>query len=308
MTPPAAGPAARWSAEFVEIDASDGRRLEGLLHHPRGPRQPTGADLLEGRAAPAAARASVLLLHGKGANCYSGVSRFLPPLLADAGIRTLALNMRSHDLGYTRMDVPFVDLEDGPAQVDGGMWENLVTAQLDVAAGIRFLIDEGAPEVALCGHSSGGFYAALHDPADVRVSSRVLLSPLVSQRRPLDLWFGGEGELAGALALARDMVEAGRGEQLIPTPLWYYAISARALLQRAAEPDGRFVGALAGCGAPILVAWGSLEGRGEDWDALAGQFPHVSAGVIEGAEHNYLGSEESVARLVADHAFASLRY
>lgn len=269
--------ASRWTAELVELVANDGRCLEGFLHETSGP-----------------AKASILLLHGKGANCYSGVCRFLPPALTRAGFRVLALNMRSHDLGYTRLDVPFVDLEDGRAAVDGGMWEDLDVGDLDVDAGIAFLNGFGGSEVIVCGHSSGGFYAALHDRLDSRVTARILLSPLVSNRRPLPSWFGGSHGLEQALARAQALVERGDGEQLIPTQLWYYAISARALLQRAAESPDIFATALAALSSPALLAWGSREGRAAQWSQLASGLPHVTSTVFDGAEHNYIQHQDTV--------------
>lgn len=268
--------------ELVEVDTADGRRLEGLLHEP-----------------PQRAHANLLLLHGKGGNCYSGICRFLPPRLAAAGVRTLALNMRSHDLGYTRLDVPFVDLEVGRASTDGGMWEDLSVGERDVAAGVAFLREHHGRGVVIAGHSSGGFYTALYAPGDAAVIGRILLSPLVSNRRPLEHWFGGVQGLEVALARARAMVAAGDGEQLHMTRTWYYAISARSLLQRAAEPQGLVQRALAASTAPVLLTWGSREGRGPSWRELAeGLAGNVSVAVLEGAEHNYIGYEQTVSDVV----------
>jgi acetyl esterase/lipase len=214
-------------------------------------------------------------------------------------VRTLALNMRSHDLGYTRVDIPFVDLEDGRAETDGGMWEDLSVGERDVAAGVAFLREGDGRGVVVAGHSSGGFYTAMHAPGDAAVTGRILLSPLVSNRRPLDHWFGGAQGLDVALARARAMVAAGDGEQLHATRTWYYAISARSLLQRAAEPVGLVQQALAASTAPVLLAWGSREGRGPHWRQLAETLAGtVSTVVFEGAEHNYIGYERTVATAV----------
>ena len=270
-------PPARAHVELIEVDTSDERRLEGFLYEPS--------------ARPSA---SVLLLHGKGGNAYSGASRFLPPLLAAAGVRCLALNMRCHDLGYTRMDTPFVDLEHGDALVDGGMWEDLTLGKLDVAAGISFLIGAGADDVVLAGHSSGGFYAVTHSPTDAQVRGRLLLSPLVSNRRPLPMWFGGEDGLERALVSAQAHRDEGAGHALIATRGWYYAISADSLLQRAVEDPAVFEKSLDSCATAVHILWGDKEGRGDAWRQLASGRANVTTKAIDGAEHNYIGHEEEV--------------
>lgn len=271
-------PGWRWQASMVEIETADKRRLELFWHEPEG-----------------VATATVVLLHGKGANAYSGVAGFLAPRLAASGLRAVSLNMRSHDLGYTRTDVPFVDLEDGRALVDGGMWEDLNEGSLDVEAVLDALGRAGVDgPVALCGHSSGGYYAALC--GDGRINGRVLLSPLVANGRPLRHWFGEEFE--EICAYAARLVAAGDGDRLIPTPRWYYAISARSLVQRVSEAEGIFGDSLRAHARPALFLWGEREGRGRAWRALAADIG-ANFLVVPGVEHHYLGAEGSVADAVA---------
>ena len=47
-------------------------------------------------------RAAALLFHGNTMNFYTGMSRFLPPVLTQLGIACLAFNRRGHDVITTR--------------------------------------------------------------------------------------------------------------------------------------------------------------------------------------------------------------
>lgn len=275
---------ARTDVQLVTITADDGRELEGLLHEP-GER-------------PAA---SVLHLHGKGGNCYSGSARFIPERTAAANLRHLALNMRCHDLGYTRADVRYEDFGEGAARSDGGCWEQLSRGPTDVAAGVRALRELGPEPIFIAGHSSGGFYTALYCADDPDIAGRILLSPLTSNRRPLPAWFGDEYGIESALAKARKMVAAGDGRLLIPLPAWYYAISAESLLERAAEDDAVWLTAMQASDSPVLLLWGDAESRDPLWRALFEEFAVTDKqlAVVIGADHNYVGHEAEVANAVA---------
>jgi pimeloyl-ACP methyl ester carboxylesterase len=275
--------------QLVGVSADDGRELEGLLY--------------EGDGRPVA---SVLHLHGKGGNCYSGSARFIPRLTRGNGVRHLALNMRCHDLGYTRADVRYDDFQEGTARTDGGWWEQVSVGPLDVAAGVRALKECGPEPVFIAGHSSGGFYTATYCQGDPDIAGRILLSPLTDNRRPLPMWFGEGAGLAAAVERAREMVESGHGDLVLPLPTWYYGISARSLLERAAEEDLVWLTAMQASDASVLFLWGGAESRGPLWQSLSDQLsaPDKEVVVVDGADHNYVGHEEAVARAVSDFVTA----
>lgn len=275
----------RTDVQLVGVSADDGRELEGLLYEPDEP-----------------PIASVLHLHGKGGNCYSGSARFLPRLMRARGIRHLSLNMRCHDLGYTRADVRFDDFQEGSARTDGGWWERVSIGPLDVAAGVRALQECGPEPVFVAGHSSGGFYTAAYCSDDPGIAGRILLSPLTDNRRPLPMWFGDDQGLAAAVEQAQKMADAGRGHEVIPLSTWYYGISADSLLERAAEEEAVWLRAMQASTAPVLFLWGAAESRGPLWHSLFEQLsaPDKEMVVVDGADHNYVGHEESVARAVSD--------
>ncbi|MGW3811847.1 alpha/beta hydrolase family protein [Micromonospora sp. NPDC005113] len=270
---------------LVSTAAADGRALDGLLYEP--------ADEVV---------ASVLHLHGKGGNCYSGPGRFVPALMAGTPVRHLSLNMRCHDLGYSRPDHPAVDLRPGASlSADGGAWELVAEGLQDVGAGVRVLRDLGDQPVFVSGHSSGGFYAAAYGATDPQLAGRILLSPLVSNKRPLRFWFGGPEGVQRALDEARAMVARGDGDLLIALPSWYYGISAASLLERAAEPDDSWIQSVEANRSPVLVLWGGAESRAGEWRVLFEQMSVAGKEMVAvpDAEHNYLGFESSVTAAVA---------
>jgi len=68
---------------LITVETADGVELDGALYRPDDDaRQRSQA---------------VLMVHGLTWNFYRGPSRWLPPLLADAGYTCLSLNMRDHD-------------------------------------------------------------------------------------------------------------------------------------------------------------------------------------------------------------------
>jgi len=261
------------ATELVELRRDDGHPIDALWY---------GAD---------GARLGMLHVHGKGSSVLSGPSRFLPPLLP--GIAHLAVNMRCHDLAYT------VGTDDWA--VDGGMWENLSTGHLDLAAGVAHLRARGVERVVVCGHSSGGFYAADLMPRDSGIAAWVLLSPLTTNKNPFALWWPDPAEQARAADLARGMVAAGRGAELIPVPGWFHAISAGSLVQRLEEPEGVWLANLGHATAPVLMAWGDAEPRHGLWEELFAEFADGGDRrlVLPGAGHYYRGQEVDLADGIA---------
>jgi pimeloyl-ACP methyl ester carboxylesterase len=241
---------------------------------------------------------ALLHLHGKGGNFYSGPGLFIPQLDTGREFAHLALNMRSHDLGYTRYDVPMPDAHEGVVAVGGGMWERLSDGCPDVLAGMRWLHERGCSRVFLVGHSSGGYYAVEacvarpDEPAGL-----VLLSTVISHKRHLSSWFPEAGWLDAAVARATELVDGGEGHRLLPVASWYYAISAASLLERLAEPDGVFEQFLAATPVPVMFACGEKETRVAQWRSLYEGLPPDRAQwlVLPGASHDYLGSEATLA-------------
>ena len=256
--------------------------------------------------APAAGTGVALLhLHGKGGNFYMGPGLFVPQLDTEREFAQLSLNMRCHDLGYTRYDRPMPDVSQGVIPMGGGMWERMADGVPDVMAGVRWLHERGYARVFLVGHSSGAYYAAETCAARPDATAgAVLLSTVISYKRNLDTWFP-DGGLEAAVEQARAWVASGQGHRLLPIDAWYYAISAESLLERIAEPDGIFAEMLQASTVPIMFGAGELESRVPQWRALYDAVPTDRKHwlVLPGVSHDYLGVE----RQLADDVFGFVR-
>jgi hypothetical protein len=269
---------------LVDVPAEDGSLLQGVVSAPR----------------QGGATAAVLHVHGKGGNFYSGPPRTLPPLIAPDRTVHLSLNLRCHDLAYSRLGNA-AGIATGAGAAHGGMWESLDEGAPDIAAGVGWLRDTTGLPVVVVAHSAGGWFLADH-PADAPpLAGRVFLSPLTSVRFPLGIWWPGPGELDAVAARARAMVAAGEGHLLVPVPSWYYAISAASLVERLDERPGRWLEGCNATGSPVLLVWGAEESRAAEWDALFGRLTAPVRRRLElpGTGHEYDGAEQVLADAIA---------
>jgi pimeloyl-ACP methyl ester carboxylesterase len=247
-------------------------------------------------AAPPRSGLGIIYLHGKGGNFYTGPGRFLSAGLADLDCLHLSMNMRCHDVGYTRYDMEPPDIFAGGAVCDGGAWERTTEGYKDVDAAIVYLRARGCERIVIVGHSSGGLYTGVYEDREQVVVGRVFLSPLMTSRTAFSMWFGSDAERERVRAQAAAMVTDGHGEQLIALPIWYYAISARSLLERIAEPADYFEAGLRQWASPTLVVWGEHEGRIADWRRVFGALTDRPCRLLEipGTAHHYFGHEDLV--------------
>lgn len=267
--------------------ASDGRMIECLQKTP----------------ASDAVDATLIYVHSKGGNFYTGPGWFIPQADTADRFAHIGLNMRCHDLAYSRGDSSYVDFEAGGGYiaVDGGYWEDLEVGHLDVQVAVDLAreLNPNAP-IYLVGHSSGGFYiadyAARH-PGEV--GGLVFLSPVLSHRRVIDQWFPTVSERAEIAARCQALCDDGTGGQLISVRQWFYAISARSLLQRLDEPDAPLEDRLAVAVEPRVFIWGGGETRADAWRNVARRTKSDAVSVRD-LDHNYLGGEAEVGSAVLD--------
>lgn len=267
----------RRSVEAVAFTTRDGWTLDGLLY-------PAESEAGE--------KVVLLHVHGKGATMLDIHARWLPDALR--GVAHFAFNMRCHSLAYN------TDRDDVP--VHGGMYESLPEGEADLHAAVEFLRAEGFTKIVMSGHSSGGYYVGVYTPTGDDIVGRVMVSPLTDNKTALSWWWPDADDLARALAMADEMVAAGRGDEIIPLPSWYWGITARSLAERAATPGSEFwierVNALP---SPVLYGWGGTESRDGLWTEIGTKLvPEVHDARLADSDHWYHGFETEMTDLVAD--------
>lgn len=269
-------PVRRRSAELVTLRTDDGWELDAVLY----PAQ-----------TQAGAKVVLLHLHGKGATMLDIHARWLPDQLP--GVAHLALNMRCHALAYN------TDRDDVP--VAGGMYETLADGEVDIHAAVEFLRSEGFTHIVMSGHSSGGYYAGVYTPEGEDIVGRVLLSPLTDNKTALSWWWPEAGGLEAALERAHGLLAAGRPDEIIPLSSWYWGISARSLIERAAQSGDLWLRRVNTLTSPVLLGWGGTESRDALWAEVFEEIAAESKTKLRlaGSDHWYHGFEGEVAAAVA---------
>jgi len=257
----------------------DGVALDGAWYRPENGGRPGVA---------------ALLVHGKARNFYTGPSRYLAPFIVEGGFVALAINRRGHDVIYSKP---------GLREPAGAAYEVFEDSQRDIQGAADWLTARGYPLIALVGHSFGGLASACFaaDHPD-RVAALVLCSPAAGGPTYLERvskeWLAG-ATLPALLEGARELRAAGRGDELLLAPKWWWALSARSALEMNA-PD--LVECAGKTRCPILAVRGSLEAAEaypiERVAEAAGA--RATTEIVPGGDHYYTGREPEAGRLVAD--------
>lgn len=281
------------ATELLRITTGDGHVLDAVLHNAE-----RRGDL----------DAAVLHLHGKGGAFYTGPGRYVPESAEMASVPCvhLSINMRMHDLGFSRHSLGRPELTNTPpfpVSAGGGMWERISEGVLDVEAAVGWLRTEGFSKVFVSGKSSGGFFATQYASSDPELAGVVLMSPVHTHRMPFPTWFSSDADREETIEMARQMVAEGEGHMLIPLPEWYYGISAASLVERADEPADIWVDWMPELAQPLLLVYGDAEVDDVPvWDEgfARSPSPRKRLVVLPGADHSYLGAEPLVCAAVGE--------
>jgi pimeloyl-ACP methyl ester carboxylesterase len=271
--------------ELISIP-SETMPLDGAFYEPAG-----GADA-----------GAVLLFHGNTMNFYVGASRFLPPVLTRLGLACLAFNRRGHDILTTR----------NSRTAEGGAFQFTHEAIEDNRRAAAWLAARGFADPVVIGHSNGGMLGVQHVVDHPGTPALVLLSA------------GRGGERAAAAsgterlfavdrldeltARARELMDAGRGRELMFLPGWWYVISAESFLDRIKTvPDTIALAPEIRC--PVLC----IRGDKEDVDRYpAEEFQRAAGGpcaveIVANCDHFYNGREDTVAEIVSSWLATTLK-
>lgn len=263
--------------ELVSIP-TDGEPLDGLLTTPDGP-----------------TRGAVMIFHGNTTNFYTGPSRFLPPRLVEAGFTCLAFNRRGHDILTTLRG----------KRAGGGAYQTAAEGIADNEYAAAFLARLGHDRPIVVGHSNGGMLGAQFAADHPETRALVLLSAHAGG--PLTFVRGcAAGELAKDegttfLERARNLVDEGRGDELMVMPGWWFAATASSLLDRHENTPDLLENARS-VRCPSLFLVGDREST-EIYPAerFASLTPGPSeARILSDCDHWYTGLEDSVATTVAE--------
>jgi pimeloyl-ACP methyl ester carboxylesterase len=252
--------------------------LDGAYYEPEG-RKPVGA---------------ALLFHGNTMNFYYGPPRFLPPALTELGLACLAFNRRGHDIMSTR------DSRDA----EGAAYQTAAEAITDNRTAAEWLGARGFAHPVVIGHSHGGMLAVRHAADHPQTPALVLLS---AHRGGKGLVPGGSkaGLLAGdkfdeIVAQSRELVAAGKPNQLILMPGWWYVVTAAGFLDMLENlPD--VIELAPKVKSPTLYVRGDQEPAGlypaEEFKSRAGG--ECTIEIPANCNHFYVGREDAIAALVA---------
>lgn len=242
-----------------------------------------------------AATGAALLMHGNTMNFYTGPPRFLPPLLAPLGLACLAYNRRGHDVLSTR------DSRD----LHGGAFQTLAQGIADNRIAAQWLAGQGFPAPIVIGHSNGATLGVRHVADHPETPALVLLSAhaggpdIARTLSKRGMWAGDR--VAEIEQQARDLVAAGRPQELMLLPGWWNVTTAESALDLlAGAPDIVAMAPKISC--PVLY----LRGDAEPPEHYPGElFAEACAGpcdleIVENCGHFYVGREDAVAaRVVA---------
>jgi pimeloyl-ACP methyl ester carboxylesterase len=236
---------------------------------------------------------AILIMHGNCGNFYSGLPRHLPPLLTRLGYAVLAYNRRGHDV-----------LTTSGRQATGGAYQRIHEMVEDNRLAENWLAARGHAHPIVIGHSNGGMLAVQHCAGNPRVRALVLLSAHMGGKN-LFQTISQTGLMAGDRyeefsARARALVAAGKSDELMQVPGWWWIISAATFVDYLdCCPDILALAPQIRC--PVLFLRGDREVKhiypGEAFVNRAGGPAEFT--VVSDCDHFYGNREPAIVDLIA---------
>ncbi|MDH3741820.1 MAG: alpha/beta hydrolase [Hyphomicrobiales bacterium] len=225
----------------------------------------------------------------------------LQGLLAERGIATLAPSLTfglDRRKGMYDCAVPSVHRHED--------------AVSEIAAWIGWLRGEGAKTISVFGHSRGGNQAASYSAGDKEVGKLVLLAPAMgrsAEEHAARFKSRYKSDLAPLIAKAEELIDAGRGDELIDVPGFIYCPAGKASAASlksyyGGAPEQLTLSQLTKVAAPVLVIAGSADQVVPDVPAKIGKIADddkITLKIIDDAGHMFLDFHaEDAADLIAE--------
>ncbi len=262
--------------ELVSIE-TDTYPLDGLYYEPKG----------------GVRNGAVLIMHGNSSNFYTGVPRAIAPMLTELGYAALAFNRRGHDILISMNRVP-----------SGGATQRVHEMIADNQYAEQWLAARGHKRPIVIGHSNGGMLAVKHCAGNPNIPALVLLSAHMGGKN-LFKTISAAGAMAGDRfeefsTRARELVAAGKGDELMQVPGWWWVISANTFVDYLDKcPDILALAPDVKC--PTLFLRGDKEPMhvypGEDFVERCGGSAQFK--LVSNCDHFYTGREAAAMEHVA---------
>jgi pimeloyl-ACP methyl ester carboxylesterase len=252
--------------------------LDGAYYTPDGP-----------------SKGAVMYCHGNQMNFYVCAARFLAPHITSLAYEYLAFNRRGHDSVSTYDSRECV----------GGAYQTVREGIEDNDLAAKFLADKGFANPIIIGHSNGGVLASEHVANHPESKALILLSAHAGGNRLTNpnsaRSFTINEKTDEQRKEAEAMVAAGKPNQLMLIPAWWWVISARTFLDRLTNaPD--LVENAGRISCPVLFVRGDQEPK-EHYPAE--RFKQNCVGpcevaIVRDCGHFYTGAEKRVSEIVVD--------
>lgn len=258
----------------------------------------------------------LISIHGMATNCIKQRDEKIAEKLNELNVDFLTFNNRGHDL------ISYIKKSDNEKEeLAGTAYEEISECYEDILGAINYAIQKGYSKIYLMGHSLGSTktvyaynkFLKENNKIVEKIKGIILLS-LVDI--PLAIKIYLQDNFPAMLTYAKNMKKEGMGNQLMPEESFIHPISVKTFLRYAIEnEDINFASfsdnaynfkELNNIKVPLFMRWGNdreliLQNANQLCDFLKNKIINskLDIGYIEGANHNYSGKEEILAKEIA---------
>ena len=259
----------------------------------------------------------LISIHGMATNCIKQRDEKIAEKLNELNIDFLAFNNRGHDL------ISYIKKADKEKEeLAGTSYEEISECYEDILGAINYAIQKGYSEIYLMGHSLGStkivyaYNKFLKENKKIvdKIKGIVLLS-LVDIPMAIRIYL--QDDFPSMITYAKNMKKEGMENQLMPEESFIHPISVKTFLRYAIENEdinfARFSDnsydfkELNNIKVPLFMRWGNnkeliLQTANQLCDFLKSKVLNskLDIGYIEGANHNYFGKEEILAKEITE--------